>query len=688
MFENGNRQGLRDMRREGLSDSASCLLSPVSCPTLISILVRTRNDAPHIVRTLDAIAAQACPIPHEVLVCDDASTDGTGELLASRTDIRLVPRPEGPYRPGRTLNALVREAKGEIVVFNNADAIPLDADWLRALTAPLATGAADATFANQLPRPDATPLVRKDSERAFGDGSVSARWPRFFSLASSAAHRADLLANPFDEMLLYSEDVEWANRRAGFRRRYVAAARVEHSHNYTRTQLARRFYGEGYADQQIFGDPVPCRPRVVLQAGLEVLRDLAYLMKTSRLSPRIVADAVVRRLVQRLSWWRGMRDAANGHRPRSCSTAAADSSAPSPEPSGRPVSRILFTGVYPNFHGGLERFAARAAETLRSAGCKVDCAGDVPRSLKPYDLVVMQKIPRRLMDLRRLICRYGDRLRFYAHDHELYCLRRHYYDPFRRPCRRVYSFLPCRLCAAVTRPKWIPRALMRDMAGFLREMRSVRTFVQGDYMRTNLLKCGFAADRLATVAPFWTDAARIRTDFMPRRADGSRPLRVLYVGQLVAGKGVRILVEAVARLTIPCTLTVVGAGRDERRLRALAAKAPDGTIRFEGWRTDVPRYLEAADVVVVPSLWNEPFCMVGVESLAAGVPVVAFNRGGIGDWLKPDETGLFAEPTVEGLMAALTAMANPATLERLSRTAGSFVRANYSTDRFLKGLFS
>ena len=660
---------------------------------LVSVLVRCRNDAAFLVRTLDAIAAQECPFAHEVLVCDDCSTDGTDALLRARPEVRLVPRPAGAYRPGRTLNALVRAARGEIVVFNNADAVPLDCHWLANLVAPLADGSADATFANQQPRPDAMPLVRKDSERAFGDGSVSAQWPRFFSLASSAAWRDDLLGHPFDEDLLYSEDVEWANRRADFRRRYVPTARVEHSHNYTSAQLARRFYGEGYAEAQIFGDSVPGLLRVLGGACAEALRDGAYLRRARALSLRAFGAALHRRLVQRVAAWRGLRDATAGRPPRTVSTyaraAMEDAASPVPPTESPRPRRILFTGVSPDRHGGLERFAARAADTLRAAGCTVDCVDDVPRRLGFYDRVVMQKAPRRLADLRRLKLRYGARLRFYAHDHELTCLRRHGYDPLRRPCARTFAPFPCRLCAFATRPSGMLRALTRDQAGFLREMRGVTTFVQGAYMRGRLRANGFAAERLVCVAPFWTDRVRERTDFLPVAADGMRPLRLLYVGQLVAGKGVRVLLEAAARLRVPFTLTIVGAGRDERLLRRRAASCPSGVVRFTGWQADVAPFFAAADVVVVPSLWNEPFCLSGVEALAAGVPVVAFDRGGIGDWLKPDETGVFAPPTAEGLARALEGLAaDPARLARLSRTGVAFVRAHYSTAAFVEGILS
>lgn len=284
----------------------------------ISVLVRARNDEMFIGRTLEGIFAQKVECPFEVVVCDDASTDRTREI-AARFPVRFFNRPEGPYKPGRTLNALVRDARGEIVVFNNSDAVPVDDGWLAALTAPLfADGARRTfTFANQLPRPDAQALVRKDSERAFGDGRIQATWRFFFSLASSATWRQNLIDVPFDEKIQYSEDVEWAwrNSRLGTGPKelgtgpvkivYCPNAHVEHSHNYTLRELAKRFRGEGAADRAIFGDR-PSLLREFAGAARETLRDWAYL------APRPkdwleIPSAPVRRLVQRIAHWRGMR---------------------------------------------------------------------------------------------------------------------------------------------------------------------------------------------------------------------------------------------------------------------------------------------------------------------------------------------------------------------------------------------
>ncbi len=281
-------------------------MSPAS--PRISILVRARNDEVLIERTLTGIFSQ--PIkPFEVVVCDDDSTDRTREV-AAKFPVRFFRHPSGPYKPGKTLNALVADAKGDIVVFNNSDAVPLDEHWLEELLKPLLNDRLVFAFANQLPREDAEALVRKDNERAFGDGKVQATWRFFFSLASSATWRQNLIDVPFDDKIQYSEDVEWAwnnsrREKDPVKIVYCPNSHVEHSHNYTIAELRKRFYGEGIADRIIYGDK-PSLFHEILSAGHETLRDWAYLATR----PRSWGEAFVapaRRIVQRLSHWRGLR---------------------------------------------------------------------------------------------------------------------------------------------------------------------------------------------------------------------------------------------------------------------------------------------------------------------------------------------------------------------------------------------
>ena len=276
---------------------------------LISILIRSRNDEAFIGRTLDAIFQQQCPFPFEVMVCDDASTDGTPRIIESYSQVIRIQRPDGPYMPGRTLNHLAKHANGDLIVFNNADAIPQNNSYIYEIVRPLLETDAEAVYANQLPRPDAQYLVRKDNLRAFGDGVIASKWRFFFSMAASATRQSTLVEHPFDETIRYSEDVEWAYRNK-LRIAYAKDALVEHSHNYTVSQLKRRFYGEGYADARIFGT-VPSFSRSVLSAGMETLRDWAFIFAHPA-GFREFFTAPVRRWVQKMHYRKGAMDFAAG----------------------------------------------------------------------------------------------------------------------------------------------------------------------------------------------------------------------------------------------------------------------------------------------------------------------------------------------------------------------------------------
>ena len=270
---------------------------------MISVLMRSHNDISYVKATVEALLAQKVDECVEIISCDDHSTDGTVEYLAGVPQIRRIVAPEGKYVPGKTLNYMISEAKGEYIVFNNADAIPQNNEYLKNLTSPLKDKGVNCVFANQIARKEAFAVVRKDYERAFGDGSVSRKWHKFFSLVSSGFRKDELLEHPFDETFQYSEDSQWVNRRE-VKIVYVSDAIVEHSHNYTLKEVKKRFFNEGLADQQM-GKQSKGMLQTWKSILAETVRDWLYLIKHRAFNEFFYAP--VYRYTQKMSYYRGTK---------------------------------------------------------------------------------------------------------------------------------------------------------------------------------------------------------------------------------------------------------------------------------------------------------------------------------------------------------------------------------------------
>jgi glycosyltransferase involved in cell wall biosynthesis len=126
----------------------------------------------------------------------------------------------------------------------------------------------------------------------------------------------------------------------------------------------------------------------------------------------------------------------------------------------------------------------------------------------------------------------------------------------------------------------------------------------------------------------------------------------------------------------PLQLVVAGDGAEREALQEQASrivrKHSKIAIEFAGWQGDAgrARLFAGADALVVPSIWPEPFGLVGLEAAAAGVPAVAFATGGIPEWLQDGENGCLAPArgASSDLLAAaiLRCVGSPEELRRLS----------------------
>lgn len=162
---------------------------------------------------------------------------------------------------------------------------------------------------------------------------------------------------------------------------------------------------------------------------------------------------------------------------------------------------------------------------------------------------------------------------------------------------------------------------------------------------------------------------------------------ILYVGRLERGKGVHVLIESmdIIHKQVPdAKLVIVGTGSDEVTLHDMVRKfglKPYVTFIGQTSHKSIEKYYIKCDVVVVPSTWQEPFGLVGVEAMSVGRPVIGTKVGGIPDWLKDGQNGFLIPPNRADLIAkaAVELLTNKTLLNKMSVSAGVMAK-NYSID--------
>ncbi|HLL85655.1 MAG TPA: glycosyltransferase, partial [Longimicrobium sp.] len=203
----------------------------------------------------------------------------------------------------------------------------------------------------------------------------------------------------------------------------------------------------------------------------------------------------------------------------------------------------------------------------------------------------------------------------FFHDHKLFCLREHKYTALTRTtCRRTVG-VNCYSCLGfVHRSEGWPGvglSTVRSLRAEQARARGSAAFVVGSrYMAEHVAAHGFEPSRIH-VLPLYA-----RAPSPPATEERREEDLLLFVGQLTTGKGLDVLLGALARTSRPCRLAVVGEGPQEGKLRALA-RAPGlaGRVEFLGRRGNealASLYRRAAGLVF-PSRAPETFGLVGIE---------------------------------------------------------------------------
>jgi glycosyltransferase involved in cell wall biosynthesis len=209
--------------------------------------------------------------------------------------------------------------------------------------------------------------------------------------------------------------------------------------------------------------------------------------------------------------------------------------------------------------------------------------------------------------------------------------------------------------------------------------------VATEFMKRELLRNGFDARRIEIHAPVpKSENATPQSSFSNHNV-------ILYAGQIIRGKGVDVLLESLARVRVPFECVILGEGSHRAHCEALSRKLGlAGKVQFKGYLPpgELEKFYAEASVCVVSSVWPEPFGAVGLEAMRNGLPVVAFDSGGIGEWLVNGENG-FLVPWMHRAQFAcrVEELLNDKSLARkLGERGRQFAREKFGFEQYISGL--
>jgi glycosyltransferase involved in cell wall biosynthesis len=300
---------------------------------------------------------------------------------------------------------------------------------------------------------------------------------------------------------------------------------------------------------------------------------------------------------------------------------------------------------------------------------------------KMSDLQVLDALTRSVQPVAHMV-----------HDHDLYCMRSYKYFPHSRNiCTRAAGpccIFPCGATLARNRNggflfRWVSyRAKKKEIA---LNRRFQRMIVATRYMKEELLRNGFDARRIEIHAP------------VPRSNESAKPASfsaanlIIYSGQIIRGKGVDILLESLAHTKMPFECLIFGEGNHRPYCEKLSEKLGlADRVRFKGYlpQSELEQFYADASLAVVSSVWPEPFGAVGLEAMRHGLPVVAFDAGGIKEWLLDGENG-FLVPWMNRTQFAARIdqlLSDKVLARKLGNRGRQFAREKFSFGHYIDGL--
>ena len=176
---------------------------------------------------------------------------------------------------------------------------------------------------------------------------------------------------------------------------------------------------------------------------------------------------------------------------------------------------------------------------------------------------------------------------------------------------------------------------------------TLNKFIQAGYFKSSVKECVYNAVDI--------DIEETKTIIEKRKKIDNEKIRFMYVGMLSENKGIRNLLEAFSRMEDDnISLHIYGQGELENLV--INSEEQDIRIKYHGQLNTekLKEEWKKNDVLIVPSIWEEPFGRVVIEANQYGLPVIGTNRAGILETINNINTGItYQYDSIEELMKAI-----------------------------------
>ena len=356
------------------------------------------------------------------------------------------------------------------------------------------------------------------------------------------------------------------------------------------------------------------------------------------------------------------------------------------------VNKILWINDKPNFLGGAEHYIYNTVELLKERGIKSTLLYDVnqftdDKYLKIFDYAfplidIKLQIKdidadiiyiHQLASLKHLkeITKLKEIKSFkFIHDHKLFCLREHKYKTISKDSCNQTIGLNCYSCLGFINRSDNLFKIKFSRVGNLKTIQDINKKLDGfivasKYMKNHMISHGFNSEKIYINNLYVKEQEEI---FL----NPPNSKRFLFVGQLVRGKGIDLILKAISMIEDKeIKVDIIGSGFQEDEYKKLSKTLKiEQQIKFHKQlsQDEIKIFYKNSIALLMPSRAPETFGLSAIEALSFNIPVIAPNIGGMGEWIEDEKTAItFQSNSAESLKNAILKIVNNRYLQQNMR---------------------